>query len=66
MSGEPPVAVIALLERLPGGERQSVLCALCEMHCEIACNSWQHGNQVCELLKMECPRFVDGVATCLL
>jgi hypothetical protein len=66
MSGNPAFEIISDLQHLPGDERQSLLCTVCSMHNEIACNCRDHGKEVSKLLTLECPLFVDGRATCLL
>jgi hypothetical protein len=66
MAGHPAFEIISNLRHLPTDDRQSLLCTVCSMHHEIACNCRDHGNEVSTLLTLECPLFVDGRATCLL
>lgn len=64
MAGETAPAVSALLRDVPQADRKAVLCSLCEIHCEIAANSREHGVQVCRFLRENCPEFVAGVSGC--
>jgi hypothetical protein len=65
LAGHPAVDTTQLFATLPIAERQSVLCSVCSIHDEIACNCRDHGSEVSKLLASECPLFVDGRATCL-
>jgi len=66
MAGHPAFEITSNLQHLPNYERQLLLCTVCSMHNEIACNCRDHGDEVSTLLTLECPLFVDGRATCLL
>jgi len=61
----PAHMVIPRLKELSADARQSLLCNVCSMRCEIARNCLATGNEVDKLLTAECPYFIDGVATCL-
>jgi len=66
MAGLPASEIIPLLRELPKQDRQSLLCAVCALHDEIARNCQEHAHHVSDLLGSECPLYVDGIATCLL
>jgi len=65
MAGHPACKIIADLPHLSRDERQTLLCTVCSLHNEIACNCRDHGEEVATLLTLACPLFVDGRATCL-
>lgn len=65
MAGTDAADVALRLARLPITERQEMLCEICAIQNEIACNCVGHGNEVLKLLTSACPLFVDGHATCL-
>jgi hypothetical protein len=65
LAGSPISEVVASLRGLCPDERQRLLCSLCEMHNEIASNCLMVAGNVSELLKSECPLYIDGRATCL-
>ncbi|HLK47990.1 MAG TPA: hypothetical protein VKT49_07640 [Bryobacteraceae bacterium] len=66
LAGNSAAEIGAVLEKLGAEDRQEVLCAVCSIHTEIACNSRQHGAEVAELIAQHCPLFFNGVATCLI
>jgi hypothetical protein len=66
MAGCPAIETIPQLQDLPSDDRQTILCTVCSISNEIVCNCRDHGNEVLKLLTSECPRFIDGRATCLL
>ena len=61
----PADMVIPRLKELSADARQSLLCNVCSMRCEIARNCLATAKEVDTLLSAECPYFIDGVPTCL-
>jgi hypothetical protein len=55
----------ARLRELSPECRRELLCAICEMHSEIAVNCRQRALVVSSLLTAQCLLFVDGHATCV-
>jgi len=66
LAGFPACVVAPRLKELASDERQSLLCNVCSMHCEIARNCLATAEEVDALLSLECPYYIDSVATCLL
>ena len=65
LAGYPACVVAPRLKNLSPDARQSLLCNVCSMHCEIACNCLATANELDALLSVECPYYIDHVATCL-
>jgi len=65
LAGYPARVVAPRLKELSSDARQSLLCNVCSMRCEIARNCLATANEVDKLLTAECPYFLDGVPTCL-
>ena len=65
LAGQRVSDVLPCLQKLVSYDRQAVLCTVCWLHREIATTSVQHGAEISRLLAAQCPRYRNGVATCL-
>ncbi len=64
MSGVDLIEIEPRLHTLSPDSRQSLLCALCGMHREIARICRQPAELISTLLSLKCPLYVDGHPTC--
>lgn len=66
LAGQSVPEILPCLDKLASYDRQAVLCTACWLHREIATNCIQHGTEISALLAAQCPRYRNGVATCLI
>ncbi|HTS48621.1 MAG TPA: hypothetical protein VMH05_11800 [Bryobacteraceae bacterium] len=66
LAGRSVPEILPCLEKLASYDRQAVLCTVCRLHREIATNCIQHDAEISALLAAGCPRYRNGVATCLI
>jgi hypothetical protein len=66
LAGTSASMVSRHLDQLSRNERQHLLCTVCAMHHEIACNCLETADELTKLLTVECPLYVNAVATCRL
>jgi len=66
LAGRSVPEILPSLEKLASYDRQAVLCTVCRLQHEIATNCIQHGAEISALLAAQCPRYRNGVATCLI
>ena len=64
LAGSREWEIAPLLRQLTDEDRQNLLCTICAMREEIACNCRSTAAEVNALLTTECSLFIHGAPTC--